>query len=159
TDHAELLDLAIYLHVHVTRKWLSHAAAPTDLVRRTTFLARRLAHERNDTAALAVAEFAVADVLLAGGALELVRAKANSIALPPTTTANAGLVGLATPCHAMAAAADVAERFSAAHDIDSLGFVFGPGNAGCFRMWLALEAHEPDQVVDIAQEVDPERIP
>ncbi|MGH3867540.1 MAG: helix-turn-helix domain-containing protein [Pseudonocardiaceae bacterium] len=30
----ELLDLAVYLHVHITRQWLVHGAAPTDLVRR-----------------------------------------------------------------------------------------------------------------------------
>jgi transcriptional regulator with XRE-family HTH domain len=67
TDHAELLDLAVSLHVHITRQWLVHAAAPTDLVRRTAFLARRLAQERDEVTTLAVAEFAVADVLLAGG--------------------------------------------------------------------------------------------
>jgi hypothetical protein len=36
----------------------------------------------------------------------------------------------------MDAAAEVAERFNATSTVDSLGFVFGPGNAGCFRMWL-----------------------
>lgn len=174
TDHAELLELAVCLHVHITRQWLSHAAAPTDLVRRTVFLARRLAQERNETTTMAMAEFAVADALLAGGALELGRARLESITLPPTIAATAGLVGLVTACHAMAAAlerrygdmaapmdaaADVAERFGATHGVDSLGFWFGPGNVGCFRMWLALEAHEPDQVVTIAREVDPERMP
>ena len=59
----------------------------------------------------------------------------------------------------MDAAADVAERFGATSDVDSLGFLFGPVNAGCFRMWLALEADEPDHVVSIAQDVDPERHP
>jgi hypothetical protein len=154
--------------------WLAYAGAPTDLVRRTVFLARRLAQEHNQTTTLAMAEFAVADALLSGGALELGRAKLDSITLPPTTATTAGLIGLVTACHAMAAAlerrygdmaapmnaaADVAERFSATHDIDSRGFVFEPGNVGGFRMWLALEAHEPDQVVNIAREVDPERIP
>ncbi|MGH3934209.1 MAG: helix-turn-helix domain-containing protein, partial [Pseudonocardiaceae bacterium] len=171
TDHGELLDLAVYLHVHVTRQWLVHAAAPTDLIRRTVFLARRLAQERDEVTTLAVAEFAVADVLLAGGALELGRAELDSLTLPPTTAATAGLVGLVTACHAMAAvldrrygdvaapmdaAADVAERFGATSEADSLGFVFGSANAGCFRMWLALEANEPDRVVSIAQEVGPE---
>jgi hypothetical protein len=33
-DHAELLNLAVYLHVHVTRIWLRHAGAHTHLVRR-----------------------------------------------------------------------------------------------------------------------------
>jgi transcriptional regulator with XRE-family HTH domain len=42
-DHGELLDLAVYLHVHVTRQWLVHAAAPVHLLRRVVFLARRLA--------------------------------------------------------------------------------------------------------------------
>ena len=55
------------LHVHITRQWLVHGGAPTDLVRRTVFLARRLAQERDEVTTLAVAEFAVADVLLAGG--------------------------------------------------------------------------------------------
>jgi hypothetical protein len=174
TDHAELLDLAVYLHVHVTRQWLVHAAAPTDLVRRAVFLARRLARERDEITTLAVAEFAVADVLLAGGALGVGRTVLDSLTLPPTTAATAGLVGLVTACHAMAAvldrrygdmaapmddAVDMAERFGATSEVDSLGFVFGPVNAGCFRMWLALEAHEPGQVVSIAQEVDPERHP
>ena len=45
-DRGELLDLAVYLHVHVTRLWLLHTAAPTDLRRRTVFLTRRPAQER-----------------------------------------------------------------------------------------------------------------
>ncbi|MBV9141832.1 MAG: helix-turn-helix transcriptional regulator [Pseudonocardiales bacterium] len=174
TDHAELLELAVYLHVHVTRLWLSRAGAPTDLTRRAMFLARRLAQERNEITTLAVAEFGVADALLAGGALELGRAKLESITLPPMTAATAGLVGYVTACHAtaaalegrygdmaapMEAAAEVAERFGASHEVDSLGFVFGPVNVGLFRMWHALEAQEPDQAARIAQALDPERIP
>ncbi|MGH3798561.1 MAG: helix-turn-helix domain-containing protein, partial [Pseudonocardiaceae bacterium] len=54
-DHAELLDLAVYLHVHVTRLWLVHSAAPDDLIRRTVFLARRLAQERDEVTTLAIA--------------------------------------------------------------------------------------------------------
>jgi transcriptional regulator with XRE-family HTH domain len=100
TDHAELLELAVYLHVHVTRLWLSRAGAPTDLTRRAMFFARRLAQERNEITVLAVAEFGVADALLAGGALELGRAKLESITLPPMTAATAGLVGYVTACHA-----------------------------------------------------------
>jgi hypothetical protein len=61
--------------------------------------------------------------------------------------------------HRIDAAAEVAERFGATNEADSLGFLFGPVNAGCFRMWLALEAGEPDQVVSIGQEIDPERHP
>lgn len=98
------------------------------------FLARHLAQERNETTTLAMAEFAVADVLLVGGALELGRVKLDSITLPPTTTATAGLVAVITTSHALAAAlerrpgdaeapmnaaADVAERFGAIGKADS----------------------------------------
>ncbi len=174
TDHAELLDLTVYLHVHITRQWLVHAGAPTDLVRRTVFLARHLAQERNEVATLAVAGFAVADVLLSSGALELGRAELDSLALPPTTAATAGLVGLVTACHAMAAAlerrngdvdapmdaaAHVAERFNATGQVDSLGFKFAPVSVGCFRMWLVLEADEPDRAASIAETVAPEHHP
>jgi hypothetical protein len=47
-DHGELLELAVFLHVHVTRQWLIHAAASADLLRRVVFLARRLAQERDE---------------------------------------------------------------------------------------------------------------
>jgi len=47
-DHGQLLDLAVYLHVHVTRLWLVRVVAPDDLVRRTVFLARRLAQQRDE---------------------------------------------------------------------------------------------------------------
>lgn len=54
-DHGESLDLAVYLHTHVTRWWLINTAAPVDLIRRTVFLARHLAQERDEIATLAMA--------------------------------------------------------------------------------------------------------
>ena len=47
-NHAELLQRAVYLHVHVTRLWLAHTATPARLLRRVVFLARRLAQERDE---------------------------------------------------------------------------------------------------------------
>jgi transcriptional regulator with XRE-family HTH domain len=88
-DHGELLDLAVYLHTHVTRWWLIEAAAPADLIRRTVFLARHLAQERDEIATLALATFGVADVLLSGGAFDLGQAELDSLTLPPTTADNA----------------------------------------------------------------------
>ncbi|MDQ3150507.1 MAG: helix-turn-helix domain-containing protein [Actinomycetota bacterium] len=173
-DHDELLDLAVYLHVHVTRLWLVHAGAPTDLVRRTVFLAQRLARERDEVATLGVAGFGVVDTLQGGGAFELGRITLDSLTLPSTTAETAGLVCNLTLCHAAAtvldgrpgdaaapldAAADVAERFGAAGDIDSLGFVHAPVDVGLHRMGLAQEAGEPDQVISISQTVHPERHP
>jgi transcriptional regulator with XRE-family HTH domain len=173
-DHAELLDLAVYLHVHVTRLWLAHVGAPSDLLRRSVFLVRRLAQERDEATTLGAAMFVVADALLAGGAFPLGQAELDSLILPPTTAGTAGLVSQVIVTHALAAvldgrpsdaaapiegAAELAERFGATGETDSLGFLFNPVDAGIFRMWLALEAGEPDQAVSIAHDVTPERHP
>jgi transcriptional regulator with XRE-family HTH domain len=174
TDHAELLDLAVYLHIHVTRLWLMAAGAPVDLIRRTVFLTRRLAQERDEATTLAAAMFVVADALWHAGAFPLGRAELDSIILPSTTADTAGVVGNVTVTHALAAvldgrpgdvaapiqaATELGERFGATGDTDSLGFVFGPVDAGVNWMALVLEAGEPDQAVSIAQEVDPQRHP
>ena len=103
-DHGELLELAVYLHVHLTSTWLILAAAPADLLRRVVFLARRLAQERGEVTTLGVAGFAVAETLLNGGAFELGQVELDSLTLPPTTVATAGLVGVLTAVHAKAAA-------------------------------------------------------
>ncbi|MDQ3274232.1 MAG: helix-turn-helix domain-containing protein [Actinomycetota bacterium] len=172
-DHGELLGLAVYLHVHVTRLWLVHAAAPTDLVRRSVFLARHLAQEHGELTMLAVAGFAVADVLLNGGAIEPGKIALDSLTLP-TTADTAGLVVMVTTTHALAAvlggrpgdaaapmdtATEVAERFGATDDTDPLGFSLAPTNVGFRRVRLALEADEPDRAVSIARNVHPERHP
>ncbi|MGH3913402.1 MAG: helix-turn-helix domain-containing protein [Pseudonocardiaceae bacterium] len=174
TDHGELLELAVYLHVHVTRLWLLHAGAPTDLQRRVIFLARRLAQERDAATTLAVAESAVADLLLSNGAFEVGQATLNSLTLPPTTADTAGLVCALTVCHAKAAvldgrpgdatepmdtAVELAAQFGATRDTDSVGFVHTPVDVGIRRIFLALEADDPDQAVSIAQDMHPERHP
>lgn len=173
-DHGELLELGVYLHAHVTRWWLIEAAAPADLLRRTVFLARRLAQERDEVTTLAVAGFGVADVLLSGGAFQLGQAELDSLTLPPAAADTAGLVGQVTALHATAArlngrpgdavapldaATELAGRFGATGEVDSLGYVFGPTDVGLCRMALALEADEPDQAVRVAQQVHPNQHP
>ncbi|MGH3886703.1 MAG: helix-turn-helix domain-containing protein [Pseudonocardiaceae bacterium] len=172
-DHGELLELAVYLHVHVTRLWLFRVAAPTDLIRRTVFLAQRLAQQRDEVTTLGLAGFSMADTLLGGGAFELGRAVLDSLAVPPATADTAGLVCQLTMLHAqaavvegrpgdvatpMAAAAELAERFGPT-GADSLGLDNSPGEVGGRRMWLALEAGEPDQAVSVARDVHPESHP
>jgi transcriptional regulator with XRE-family HTH domain len=174
TDHGELLGLAVYLHVHVTRLWLVHAAAPTDLIRRSVFLARHLAQEHGQVTMLGMAGFAVADVLLNGGAPGLGNIELDSLTLPPTTADTAGLVGLVTTTRALAAildgrpddaiapmdaAAEIAGRFEATGETDILGFPLASTNVEFRRVRLALEAKEPDRAVSIAQNVHPERHP
>ncbi len=173
-DHGELLELAVFLHVHVTRQWLRIAAAPDDLLRRVVFLARRLAQERDAVTTLGMAGFAVVDTLLAGGAFELGRVELDSLTLPPVTAATAGLVGILTTSHAAAAAlngrpgeavaamdvaADMAGRFGEIGEADPLGFEFGPTNVGFRRVHLALGAGEPDRAVSIAEGLRPEHNP
>ncbi|MGH3938929.1 MAG: helix-turn-helix domain-containing protein [Pseudonocardiaceae bacterium] len=173
-DHGELLDLAVYLHVHVTKLWLAHAAAPTDLRRRTVFLARRLAQERDQITTLGMAEFAVVDALLGGGAIELGRSRLDAITVPPTTTDTAGLVCDLTMQHAWAAvrdgrpdeavapmdtAAELAGRFEATAEADPLGFIPVPADVALHRMGHALEVGDSEQVVRIAAGVAPESHP
>ncbi|MGH3764077.1 MAG: helix-turn-helix domain-containing protein [Pseudonocardiaceae bacterium] len=173
-DHGELLDLGVYLHAHVTRWWLREAAAPADLIRRTVFLARRLAQERDSVTTLGVATFVVADTLLSGGAFELGQAELDSVILPPTTADTAGLVGQITALHAVAAAlngrpgdvepaldaaAELGERFGATGETDATGYLFGPVDAGVNRMVRAVEAGEPDRAAGIAQDIDPQQHP
>ena len=174
TDHGELLDLAVYLHVHVTRMWLVNAAAPTDLRRRSVFLARRLAQERDEVTTLAMAGFGVVDVLLYGGSFELGHTELNSLILPPATAETAGLLSLITVQHAVAAAlngrpsdaaapmkaaVELGGRFGATGETDQWGFWPGAAQVTLDRMWLAVEMNEPDQAVSIAQDVDPAGYP
>ncbi|MGH3868017.1 MAG: helix-turn-helix domain-containing protein [Pseudonocardiaceae bacterium] len=180
-NHTELLDLAIYLHVHVTRMWLLHASAPDDLVRRVVFLAHRLAQERDEVSSLAVAGFGVADILIFGGALEPGRAMLDSLILPPVTAGTAGFVAVATGCHAVAvllagrpgevaAPMDAAVEIAGQFEVDSRAPVPEPTDAGTdrfrfssldaasLRMWVALEMGEPDQAVSIASHnIQPQR--
>ena len=174
-DHDELLDLAVSLHVHVTCLWLFRAAAHEhDLIRRTAFLARRLAQQRDEVTTLGLAGFRVVDTLLSGGAFELGRAVLDSLTVPPATVDTAGLVCQLTMLHAQAAvlnrrpgdvaapmdaAAELAERFGATGDADSQGLDRSPADVGIHRVRLALEAGEPDQAVSIARDVHPERHP
>jgi transcriptional regulator with XRE-family HTH domain len=174
-DRGELLELAVYLHVHVTDPWLILAAAPENLRRRAVFLARRLAQEHGEATTLGVAGFAVAEALIAGGAFELATAELDSLALPPTTAATVGLVGALTAVRAKAAAlngrpdeavaamdaaADLASRFGQLGETDPLGFgEFGPTWVGFRRVRLALDAGEPDHAVSIAEGLHPERNP
>jgi transcriptional regulator with XRE-family HTH domain len=168
TNRGELLDLAVYLHTHVTRLWLFRVTAPDDLIRRTVFLTQRLAQQRGEITTIGMAGFGVADVLLSGGAFELGRAVLDSLTLPPATADTAGLVCQLTMCHAQAAvlgerpgdvaapmdaAAELAERFGATDGTDSLGFAHTRADVGLVRMNLALEAGEPDQAVSIARDV------
>ncbi|MGH3773208.1 MAG: helix-turn-helix domain-containing protein [Pseudonocardiaceae bacterium] len=174
SDHAELLSLAVHLHVHITRMWLNAAEAPTDLRRRVVFLARRLAHEHGAATTVGVATFGVVDRLADGGVFDLALAELDDITLPATTADTVGLVSALTVIRGllavvagrpgdvgapMDAAADLADRFGELGEADPLGFGFGPTDVGFRRVRLALEACEPDRAVRIAEGLHPEQNP
>ena len=180
-NHTELLDLAIYLHTLVTRMWLFHASAPDDLQRRCSFLAQRLAQERDEISSVAVAGFRVADTLVVGGALEPGQATLDSLTLPPITAGTAGFVASVTALHARAAlldgrldevaapmdaAAEIARQFEVdvlppvpePTDAGTDQFVFGSFDVAITRMGIALETGEPDRAVSIASHnIQPQR--
>lgn len=173
-DVAELLPLAVYLHVQVTRMWLQDAGAPIDLRREVASLARRLAREYGEGITLGVAALATVGQLVYQGQPDLAQAELDAIPLPATTQHTAGLVGGLMLRNAMVASADnrtsdavaavetaaeLAVRFGETGEKNSLGFAFGPTDVGMYRMAIALETGEPDQVVRIAQTIEPARHP
>jgi len=169
---SELMQLAVYLHVQVTSMWLLDAGAPLDLRREVTTLARRIARECGEGFAVGTAALAVGDLIFQGQ-YELARSEIDAV--PPLVIApgTASLAGglllrnaivavadsrLADSEAALDAAADLANRFGETGEED-LGFAFGPTDVGLYRMKMALEAEDLDNVVATAQRMQPERHP
>lgn len=171
TEYREVLALAVYLHVHVTRLWLVHACAPTDLIRRAAFTARRLAESGDDPTMVAVAAFGVADVLLTSGSFAVGQAELTGLTGPAVTTETSGFTGIVALLRAVAAQFDrrAAERDAAldiaedmAHQfgrVDSLGFLVSPVDVGVFRMFLALEEGDPGRAWELSQSINPDQHP
>jgi transcriptional regulator with XRE-family HTH domain len=173
-DHAELLGLGVHLHVHVTYMWLIVVRAPTDLLRRAVFLARRLAQEHDEPTTVGVAAFGVTDLLVWDGAFELATAELDSVTLPATTADTVGLVAALTTTRAMLAVvadrpadagaamddtADLGRRWGELGEADPLGFGFGPTSVGFRQVRLALEAGEPDRAARIGDGLQPKQNP
>jgi transcriptional regulator with XRE-family HTH domain len=171
---AELLPLAVYLHVQVTSMWLLDAGAPVDLRREVASLARQVAREHGENGTLGVAAFATTRQLISQGQADLAQAELDAVPLPTTTPETAGLVGGLMIRHAMVAAADnrvgdavaamdtaadLAARFGETGENGSLGFAFGPTDVGLYRMAIALESGEPDRAVSVARTIQPQRHP
>lgn len=164
---------AVLLHVHVTGTWLDRAEAPTELRRQAGFLALDLAREHNDTASLASAAYGLAKTLALGGSFTLAKTVIDNTALPPITKESAGIVCamLVTPQALLIAAqggdprapldeaAELADRFGLAGEVDRYGFYFGPTNVDIRRIGAALELGDIDGAVRSLHPVGPERHP
>lgn len=173
-DVAELLELAVKMHVQTTHVWLRLAGANADLRRDAARLALDAARERGDTASLGVAAYGVAYAAVGSGMFDLAQTALDSLTLPPTTPDNSGLLGSLAITRAyvaslrgqtadvagpMDAAAELAQRFGEATGDDRHGFAFGHTDVGLYRMALALEHGEPDRAVSVAQTMDPRQHP
>ena len=169
-DVGEMLALATLLHVDTVAHWLHDAGAPELRIKAAT-LARDAACEHGDRTTLAVAAWGTTVALLTDRMLDLAQAELDSVVLPATTSATAGVIcGLAMTQALVAAvdkrfgevdapmdtATELAQRFDAADD--RLGYVVGPAEVDVRRMVLALEAREPDRAVRIGDGVRPQEI-
>lgn len=169
-DVGELLPLATLLHIDTVAHWLHDAGAP-ELRLQAAGLARDAAREHGDRATLAVAVWGTTVALLTSRMLDLAQAELDSVTLPATTSATAGVLCGLNMTQALVAAVDkrsgevdapmetaseLAQRFGAGDD--RLGYVVGPAEVDVRRMMLALEAGEPDRAVSIGQGVRPQEI-
>ncbi len=169
-DVGELLPLATLLYVDTVAHWLHDAGAP-ELRLQAAGLARDAAREHGDRATLAVAAWGTSVALLTDRMLDLAQLELDSVVLPATTSATAGVLCGLNMTQALVAAvgkragevdapmetaSELAQRFGAGDD--RLGYVVGPAEVGVRRMVLALEAGDSDRAVSIGQGVRPQEI-
>lgn len=171
-DVAELLDLALMLHVQSASHYLREAGAPLDLRRENDVtLAYRLAEERDTPIALGLATYGATRVMLAAGAFELAREDLAAIDVPTSTPESAQLAGMLALSHSLVAVADsrradadaavehAAELARYTGEGTAYGLGFGPTNVGLWRMESVLEAGDHELVTALARELNPEAHP
>ena len=166
-DVAELLDVAVVLHVQGVSHWLREAGAPLDLRRENDVtLTYRLAEARDTPAALGLAAYGATRVTLAAGASDLAGADLASVDVPTTTAESIQLAGMlalsqslvaSTGSHSAAAALEHAGEL-AAHTGEgtAYGLGFGPTNVGLWRMEAALTVGDHELVTVLAGRLNPD---
>jgi transcriptional regulator with XRE-family HTH domain len=168
-DVAELLDLAVMLHVQSASHWLREAGAPLDLRRENDItLAYRLAEERDTPIALGLATYGATRVMLAAGAFELAKVDLAAVDVPTTTPESMQLAGMLALSHSLVAAAEshradveaavehAAELAQRTGEGTAYGLGFGPTNVGLWRMEAVLEAGDHERVAALARDLNPD---
>ncbi|MGH3776528.1 MAG: helix-turn-helix domain-containing protein [Pseudonocardiaceae bacterium] len=170
-DVAELLDLAVFLHVGATTGWLRVAGAEVDLREQAVLLGRQAAQDRDTPTALGLATWGGLHVMLIDGATDLALAELDATTVPtnsPESMQLAGMLALARSLVAAAdnRAADVAAPLELASEFaertgegNAYWMGFGPTNVGCWRMAAALEIGDHERAVAIAEGLHPELHP
>jgi hypothetical protein len=93
-DVAELLDLAVFLHVGATTGWLRVAGAEIDLREQAVLLGRQAAQERDTPTALGLATWGGLHVLLIDSATELALAELDATTVPMNSPESMQLAGM-----------------------------------------------------------------
>jgi transcriptional regulator with XRE-family HTH domain len=169
---AELLDMAVLLHVQGSHAFLADMEAPADLRWQASTLARQAARERGAPDVLGLAAFGAANGLLAVGEFDTALAELDAVTVPTTTPQGEQLDGMLALSRSLVAAAaerpadvsppldhamELAQRTDGQADAYWLGF--GLANVGVWRMAVALEARDFTRAARIAEDVRPELLP
>lgn len=175
-DVAELLDLAVALHVQGSVLWLRTMGAPLELCSSGALLARQAAERRDQPEVLSQAVFGDVLVLLAEGDFDLAQDALDSITVPTNSPESMQLAGMLALSQSLVAAADkrpadaeaalgYASELAQRTTGEGGGFdplvisSFGPTNVGIWRMNAALEIGDHDRAAAIAESLNPEVLP
>jgi transcriptional regulator with XRE-family HTH domain len=170
-DVAELLAVAVVLHVQGVQAWLGRMGASTDLGWQAALLARRAAREHGGSELAGLAAFGAANGLLAAGDFDTAQAELDSVTVLTTTGQGEQLAGMLALSRSLVAAADkrpgdvaapldyAAELAGRTGEGNVYGLGFGPTNVGVWRMSVALETHDYPRAARIAEGLRPELLP
>lgn len=170
-DDAELLRLAVLLHVQGTQAWLRDVGAPLDLGWSAATMAQSAAERLDEPRTLGVAIFGTTHGLMAAGAFDLAGyqlARARVGTADDEAMQTTGMLAFTSSLLAAArrdqarvdpplqVATELAERTG---EGNAAWFGFGPTNVGVWRMAVALESGDHPEAVRVAETLDPRRIP
>ncbi|MGH3887620.1 MAG: helix-turn-helix domain-containing protein [Pseudonocardiaceae bacterium] len=168
-DVAELLDLAVLLHVQAVSHWLREVGAPLDLRHENDVtLTYHLAERRDTPAALGLATYGATRMTLVAGAFDLAQEDLAAVNVPTTSPESMQLAGMLALSHSLVAAMDsrsadaeaaleyAAELAVRTGEGMAYGLGFGPVNVGLWRMEAILEIEDHERVVAIAESLNPE---
>jgi transcriptional regulator with XRE-family HTH domain len=172
-DVAELLDLAVFLHVGATIGWLRVAGAELDLRELAVLLGRQAAQDRDTPTVLGLATWGGLHVMLVDGATDLALAELDATTVPTNSPESMQLAGMLALSRSLVAAvdhrawaADVEAPLELASELaertgegNAYWMGFGPTNVGCWRLATAVEIGDHERAVSIAEGLHPQRHP
>ena len=149
---------------------LAKALRSMDLRWQDAVLARQLAEELGDPIMLGIAARGASSVMLGNGRFDLARDELDATTVPTATNEGMQLSGMlalersiVTAAQSQtaesAAALDYADELAVRTTGDAFALGFSPVNVGMWRMAAALECGEPDEVIRVAQTVNPQEHP